>query len=664
MKKRIVSLSLLAAVWFVMVSCAGDPPLGPPPEGETAPEATVAQPAPAAAPAPKSSSAEMPPDLRAAYIEARQREASQEYAARQEGSGAFVMDNPSRLFSTVLDREEVVISPIAGPWSLSVDTTSFGCDGAEQTVARAEPSAEGNRVRYPRDGFEEWYLNGPVGLEQGFSLDHPPACDGPKVIRWRAEGEVAPMLDDEDGDGRGESVRFVDEEGRVQARYTDLYVKDAAGKALPAWMTVEQGEIGIHWDDAGAVYPVVVDPVFVTEVAELLVDNRASIGSFGTSVAISGETALVGASYDPDKGPGGGAAYVFVYTAGTWTQQAKLTAPDGATQDYFGTSLAISGETALVGSFGDDEKASSAGAAYVFVRSGVSWSLQAKLTATDGESADLFGMSVAIGGDTALVGAPYDDDKGSNSGSAYVFVRSAGTWTPQMKLTANDGAVDDRFGTSVALSTDTVVVGAPYDDDKGSNSGSAYVFVRSAGTWTPQMKLTANDGALHDQFGTSVALSTDTALVGAPHDDDKGSSSGSAYVFVRSGGIWTQQPKLTATNGAASDCFGISVAVSGDTALVGAWYTVGDGSAYVFARSGAIWAQQAELVASDYAAGHSFGSSVALSSGKALVGAPHDGSQGPSSGSAYVFAQSGASPLARIDPPLLTKTDPPGGVTG
>ncbi len=642
MKQRVISLFFLAAMWLVMISCAADPPLGPPPEGESAPAEAAARPAPAPEPASKSSAAQMPKELRAAFIETMQREASQAYAARQEGSGAFVMDNPAHRFSTALDGEEIVLSPRAEAWSLSVDTTAFGCEGAELAASGAEPAAEGNRVRYAHDGFEEWYLNGPAGLEQGFSVDHSPACDGPKVIRWRAGGELAPMLEDEDGDERGEGVRFVDGEGQVRARYADLYVTDSAGKALAAWMTVEQGEIGIHWDDAGAVYPVVVDPVFVTEVAELLAEDGPGSIRLGTSVAISGSTALVGAPYDQDRGQAAGAAYVFVYTGGNWTQQAKLTAPDGAVQDYFGESVAISGDTALVGAIGDDDKASSSGAAYVFVRFGVSWTLQAKLTAADGAFADFLGSSVAILGDTALVGAPDDDDKGSNSGSVYVFVRSAVSWTQQAKLVAADGAVDDDFGTSVSLSADTALVGAPYDDDKGSNSGSAYVFVRAGASWTQQAKLVAADGAVEDYFGTSVSLSTDTALVGAPYDDDKGSNSGSAHVFVRSGVTWFPQMKLTATDGATLDYFGNSVAVSGDTALVGSWYTVGYGSAYVFARSGASWAQQQELTPADYPLGLSFGSSVALSPGKALVGSPIDDSGASLPGSAYIFAQNGA----------------------
>ena len=191
-------------------------------------------------------------------------------------------------------------------------------------------------------------------------------------------------------------------------------------------------------------------------------------------------------------------------------------------------------------------------------------------TASDGAEGDSFGNSVALDGDTALVGAYRDNDRGLSSGSAYFFTRSGGLWTQQQKLTASDGAEGDSFGNSVALDGDTALVGAYIDDDRGSESGSAYFFTRSGGVWTQQQKLTASDGAEGDSFGSSVALDGDTALVGAYGDDDLGSNSGSAYIFTRSGGVWTQQAKLTALDGAAWDSFGYSVALDGDTVLVGA----------------------------------------------------------------------------------------------
>ena len=211
---------------------------------------------------------------------------------------------------------------------------------------------------------------------------------------------------------------------------------------------------------------------------------------------------------------------------------------------------------------------------------------QAKLTASDATAGDRFGFSVSIDGNTAVVGALLHDDDGLSSGSAYVFVRSAGIWTQQAKLTASDAAANDLFGISVAIDGDTAVIGASGDRDAGFNTGSAYVFVRSGTSWTQQAKLTAGDAAADDTFGFSVSIDGDTAVVGAPFDDDAGNFSGSAYVFVRSGTSWTQQAKLTASDAAAGDLFGFSVSIDGDTAVVGVLLDddagTSSGSAYVF----------------------------------------------------------------------------------
>ena len=292
-------------------------------------------------------------------------------------------------------------------------------------------------------------------------------------------------------------------------------------------------------------------------------------------------------------------------------QQAQLTAPDGGAGDYCGSDVAISGDTALVSAprhrVGGNAMQ---GSVYVFVRSGTTWSLQAQLTAADGAGYDEFGTSVALFGDTALVGA-YSDDVGVNvdQGSAYVFVRTGTTWSQQAKLAASDGAAADSFGFSVALSRDTALVGA-HRADVGSHAdqGAAYVFVRSGTTWSQEARLTAADGDAGDGFGCRVAADHERALVGAYRDlVNLHDSQGSAYVFVRSGTTWSQEAKLTASDGAVFDWFGTAVALSGDTALVGAvWHTVGanyrQGSAYVFLHSGLGWSEQQELTVSDGAA--------------------------------------------------------------
>ncbi|MFV1991644.1 MAG: FG-GAP repeat protein, partial [Acidimicrobiales bacterium] len=195
---------------------------------------------------------------------------------------------------------------------------------------------------------------------------------------------------------------------------------------------------------------------------------------------------------------------------------------------------------------------------------------QAKLVASDAAKFDYFGASVSISGDTLVVGARIDGDAGPKSGSVYVFIRSGTTWTQQAKLTANDAVAGDQFGQSVAISGNTLVVGAHLADDKGSASGSAYVFVRSGSTWIQRAELSGSDTTANDRFGVDVAISGKTIVVGADGDDDAGSWSGSAYVFTRKGKNWSQQAKVKAKDAAAYDYFASSVAISGDSIVIGA----------------------------------------------------------------------------------------------
>ena len=398
------------------------------------------------------------------------------------------------------------------------------------------------------------------------------------------------------------------------------------------------------------------------ELAKLTASDGAAVDQFGLSVALWGDTAVVGAPFgDPAGEDNAGSAYVFVRSgppgSEVWTEQAKLTASDAAATDVFGYSVAVTGDTAVVGAHQNDDAGDSSGSAYVFVRSGGVWTQQAKLTAADAAEAEWFGYSVAVSGDTAVVGAYRDDHAGSTSGSAYVFIRSGSVWTQQAKLTASDAAALDRFGISVAVSGDTAVVGARLDDhDGGIDAGSAYVFVKPGSGWidmTETAKLTASDAAADDEFGDSVALSGDTAVVGAPEDDhDGGADAGSAYVFVQPPGGWTnmtETAKLTASDAAANDQFGTEhgVAVSGDTVVVGAWFdddAGGEdaGSAYLFTRSGApgseVWTEQKKLTASDAAAFDDFGRSVAVSGDTVVVGSyVDDNAGGEDAGSAYIF---------------------------
>jgi len=277
------------------------------------------------------------------------------------------------------------------------------------------------------------------------------------------------------------------------------------------------------------------------------------------------------------------------------------------------------------------------------------WVTQAEM-ADPGRPGDRFGHSVALDGNTLVVGAPDAAVGGEQArGEVYVFVRNGTAWTQQTILNASDGAAGDIFGSSVAVSGSTIVVGAPDRTiSSNSNQGVAYIFVENGGTWSQQAELTASDGVANDQFGYSVAVSDTTALVGAfQHSVGMHSQQGAAYVFTQNGTVWAQQAELTASDGAPSDWFGGSVGLSGGTAVVGAYFhkvgsNAGQGSAYVFVQDGTQWTQQAELTASDGAEGAFFGFAAGISGGLAVVGSPYlavDSNQ--ARGAAYVFARNG-----------------------
>ena len=522
-------------------------------------------------------------------------------------------ENPAQQLRARFTAEgvQVQVKPGHGdPQRIGMKLRSVGYGERLIGVSAARLTSSGSRIEYRRSlvgkesaagAVTEWYVNTAAGLEQGFTLESAPGerRDGERLrVVLALEGELGAQAVD-----GGQALEFKDAAGQPVLRYDHLVVSDAGGRKLEARMEVAtmkgaEGEVCLEVDDRDAVWPVTIDPTF--------------------------------------------------------TQQQKLVASDAAGGDLLGSSVAISGETVVVGAPDDDDAAGSRqGSAYVFVRSGGVWSQQQKLLASDGAEEDRFGTSVAISGETVVVGAV------SGQGSAYVFARSGGVWSQQQKLVASDAAAGDRFGESVAISSEgsipAVVVGAPRDDFA---AGSAYVFARDGGIWIQEAKLVASDPAADDLFGTSVAISGETVVVGAWNDDGAaGANQGSAYVFVSSGLAWIQQAKLEASDAAAGDIFGGSVAISGETIVVGASFDDGDeGSAYVFARSGGVWSQQQKLEASDAAAGDQFGRSVAISGETIVVGARRDdGAAGADQGSAYVFV---ADTPPADDPPMITLKDP------
>ena len=373
--------------------------------------------------------------------------------------------------------------------------------------------------------------------------------------------------------------------------------------------------------------------------SKVVPNDGAKDDHFGRAVALDGDFALIGAPFNDEAAADAGAVYVFNRQAGVWTQIQKLT-PAGA-GDLFGWAIAMDGQTAIIGAKGD-----AAGAAYVFAWDGTVWAQQKKLTPSDGNSDDEFGYSVDISGNTIIIGARNNDqametETVTNAGAAYIFAYDGSAWQEEAKLLANDFAASDFFGESVATDGARAVIGAAGDDDKGSSSGSAYVFVFSGTAWSQQQKLTAADGANRDGFGISAALNGTQLLIGAKDRDEQDTDSGAVYIFQLSGGTWTLQQKLVASDGGYGYNFGSSVCLVNGFAVVGASGATGatsnTGAVYTFAGNGSTWQQRTKVTASDGGAYDYFGFSLSSDGVTALIGAYSDIVSDIESGSAYVY---------------------------
>ncbi|MFZ6027683.1 MAG: hypothetical protein ACOYYS_08215 [Chloroflexota bacterium] len=515
-------------------------------------------------------------------------------------------------------------------WGLAL--TGLGRPGSLARPAPAEIAQAAERLEYRRGNLTEWYRHTPLGVEQGFTLRQAPPGEGPLTVQLAVTGGLAASAD-----ANGGGLSFTSPGGQA-LRYDHLFAWDAAGTPLEARMAYAAGQVSIIVDDRNAAYPITIDPLIYAEQKLIAGQAQAEADGFGYAVDVSGETAIVGAPYeDVDGHQRQGAAYVFVRQGNAWHQQARLVDEAGAAGDDFGRAVALSGDTAVVGA---TYAYSSQGAVYVFVRSGEAWSLRQELSGAGGTYAAEFGSAVDIYGNTILVGARLWYSGTNYYGAAYIFTYQDSTWEQTDHLTAYDGAAGDQFGFSVRLDGDTALVGAPYDDI-GSNKdqGSVHVFTHDAGgQWEWQHKLVAPNGRASEQFGYSLALDGETALVGiAP-----AYITGVAYAFTGSGSTWSEPQVLVSEEGDTFNGFGSSLALDGDTALVGASRAKLDGDRggafYVFTRSGNAWSRQAKLVAADASLGSFFGAAVALDGDIALIGAVKGNGM---MGAAYAFTGSG-----------------------
>ena len=578
--------------------------------------------------------------------------------------------NSAQRFGAVFSREGVSVE--SGSARVRFRLLGYGREGAIRIAGRVAPRVSANRVDYLRPGVDEWYANGPLGLEQGFDVSaRPRAAGAPLTLALGLSGNVRARL-------VGSRLLLAGPAGSL--RYGSLSASDARGHRVRSWLQLRGERLLIRVDDRHAAYPLRIDPL--VQQAKLTASDGAAMDAF-SAVAVSADTIAVGAPGHSVAGTDAqGAVYVFQKPASGWghvTQSAQLTvanAPEGVS---LGGSVAISGDTVFAGAPNRTVTNSKQGAVYVFVKPASGWkdaTQTAELTASDGRESDQLGTAVAASGDT-LVAASSDHTVGDNvdQGEGYVFVKPASGWENSNEsaiLTGGDGAARDFFGTSVAIAGDTVAIGAA-EHKVGANAeqGSAYLYTKPAAGWgqgkidSETTELTTTDGGAGDHLGSAVAISGDTVFAGAVQHHVGLNRQGAVYAFTKPSGGWNPESsdtaELTASDGAVDDVFGVSLAASGDSVLVGApLHDVGpnpsQGAAYLFTRSGATWTsrhENEELTASGGAAGGDFGYRVGLAGNLAVAGSVETVAGNALQGAAYLFAL----------PPAISLTSPADGAT-
>ena len=592
--------------------------------------------------------------LRAARIAAVQADAPASYDFIP-GHDEVEARNAAQRLSMAADDGTLVISPdsVQPRWSMALRWTGFGRGSALVQVAPPHgQQLAGNRLGLWRGSSEEWYINGSLGIEQGFVIADAPADDSDAALSVAVEvtGELQPTLAPD-----GQSVGLRDTSGVTRLRYSDLFATDANGRSLDAHMEVAGSTIVLRIEDQGADYPITIDPLLWVEAKKLAPTSPEDQSFFGYVVAVSGDIALISHHKQSLPATDNGAVHVFerdLGGAGNWGERKRLTASDVTHFDFFGSSVAISGDTAIFGSRGEDGAGVDRGAAYVFERhlgGADNWGERKKLVANPATNWAELGEAVAISGDTAIVGTQWEN---GDRGAAYVFDRDLGganNWGQRARLLANNGNDDANFGVSVAISGDTAIVSAYLEDGLGTSRGAVYVFERDLGgtdNWGERKKILPSVLQDNARFGRWVALEGDRLVVGAYQEDGVGNDSGAAYVFERDHGgtdNWGERKRLVASNGEAGAWFGERVALEGDRVVVGATGQDGLGSnrgaAYVFERNlgGADnWGERQWLSVFDAQDEDRLGS-VAISGDAIVVGAYTQSAGGTERGGAYVF---------------------------
>lgn len=561
----------------------------------------------------------LPPGLRAAYIQARQSEAGRAYQMTARGA-QVAAHNAAHHLALQLDAQGVHLQGRGGAALGSLQLVRAGCADSPALLAEVPPQARGTRVEYPRAGLTEWYVNGPMGIEQGFTVSRDPGCRRLAFELQLGREWAATLV----GSGPQARIELQDRRSGQRLYYSDLFARDAQGRELTAQLQLHAQTIRLEVDAAGARYPVEVDPLMWTQ-QPLPTSDGATGDVTGFSLAISGSTAVVAA---PGKTIGTnfqeGQVYIFTRTGDTWTEQQKILSPAPQYNGVFGYVVALSGDTlAITSPTQTVGESTQQGELFVYTRTNNVWTEQQRLTASDGGPGQQFGQLMALSGDTIVVGSPLKTvGTSSLQGQVYVFTRTGTTWAESQILTASDAAANDFFGFSVGVSGDTLVIGA---SQKNAVQGQVYVFTRTNNVWSEQQIITAADGKSGDNLGSRVAISGDTLVAAAPGATvGENAVQGKVYVFTRVGTTWTEQQQIAASDGQPNEGFGSALAISGNNLVVGHYQKVvgtnaQQGQAYLFSRTGTTWTEQQILTPVDGAAGEYFGYAVAIDGSTALV---------------------------------------------
>ncbi len=529
--------------------------------------------------------------------------------------------------------------------------------GASTRVLRLDPAETADEGEY------DVVISQPCGEQTSPSatltiLSAPVVVESP-VGLTRYEGETANFAATVSGSPPPtlvwlhDDVPLVDDGRVVGATTSTLTIAGVVAADAGAYRLVAGNNCG-QTSSPIAALTVEPSPCGIAEVIEWNSEDPANGDHFGVAVATSGDWAVVGADGDDERAAGAGAAYVFQLIAGHWMQVAKLTASDAASSDLFGFSVAIAGDTLVIGARGDDDRGPNAGSAYVFENVAGVWTQTAKLLAADGTGGDALGWAVALAGDTIFVGAPQDDDLDASAGAVYVFRRTLGTWSQADKLLAVGTPVSRVYGEALSVAGQRLLVGARGTANPGGATGAGFLLDESGGEWTQVARLTSAD-ASGNEIGSAAALAGDTAVLGARSSAPGGVSSGAAYVFTRNAdGTWSEAQRLTPSDSGSSDEFGSAVAIVGNRIVVGGpFYDLpgsNAGAVYVFDATDGFWSETTVLQGSDITGGEGFGQAIAASGDTLLIGADFGRSPGGATGgSIYQFDLRSGDPI--IDQP-------------